>query len=118
VYIERFCRPQKNCSFEVNFLVKVNYIVKGGDQPIFYKVFFPQIYLQDLCQLTCSRSKISMGLPSRQWSYGWLDRMPPGRRVLVNKNMSTFRYTEFILFVAEACRNVRVPVYVKPYLFC
>jgi hypothetical protein len=27
---------------------------------MFYKVFFPQKYLQDLCEHTCSRSKISM----------------------------------------------------------
>jgi hypothetical protein len=42
---ERFCRPQKNCSFEAN------YLVWDGDQPIFYKVFFPQKYLQDMLVL-------------------------------------------------------------------
>jgi hypothetical protein len=48
------CRPLKNSPFEVN------YLVWGGDQPIYYKVFFPQKYLQGLCQHTCSSSKISM----------------------------------------------------------
>jgi hypothetical protein len=33
---ERFCRPLKKCSFEVN------YLVLGGDQQIFYKVFSPK----------------------------------------------------------------------------
>jgi hypothetical protein len=43
----------KNCSFEVN------YLVRGGDQPIFYEVFFLQKNLQDQCKHACSCSKVS-----------------------------------------------------------
>jgi hypothetical protein len=39
----------------------------GGDQPIFYKVFFPQKYLQELCQHT----RAGVGLKSAGSGLAW-----------------------------------------------
>jgi hypothetical protein len=48
---ERFFRPLKNCSLEVD------YLVKGGDHPILQGVLSPKIFAG---QHTCSSYKISM----------------------------------------------------------
>jgi hypothetical protein len=43
---ERFCSHLKNCSFEVN------YLVWGGDQPIFPRCFLPKLFCRQNVQLS------------------------------------------------------------------